>query len=196
MSRYFKKITLDEFKEKLKPMISNEEFPYEGIPDAVSKEWKVTSDWENFECGKDYNTEELKEGKVQGFSNYPCGLRMLSNGMPVLFINAGGDWEYPICFIIYWDGEKLRGYTPTKGNVFDRKEKEAFGNIEYDNDEAYKIAKALLKEASGWMDVKDQLKQLEEDYKDDAMTFINEIMNISSETAIIDDIMNRIVEKT
>ena len=59
---------------------------------------------------------------------------VLENNLPVLFVNAGGDWESPICFIIYWDGKSLRGYVPTKGNVFNKKTKAAYGN-EYDFDQ-------------------------------------------------------------
>ena len=40
----------------------------------------------------------------------------------------GGDWEIPVLFFIYWDGKKFRGYIPTKGNTFNRKEKRSLGN--------------------------------------------------------------------
>lgn len=43
---------------------------------------------------------------------------------------AGGDWEVPVHFIIYWDGKKLRGYIPTDGNPWNTDTKEAYGNDE------------------------------------------------------------------
>ena len=53
---------------------------------------------------------------------------MTNIGVPYLCCWAGGDWECPVRFFIYYDGETLRGYIPTKGNVFNRKTKSAIGN--------------------------------------------------------------------
>lgn len=49
---------------------------------------------------------------------------------------AGGDWENPVNFIIYFDGKQLRGYVPKIGNVWNYDTKEAFGNDE-DADEVF-----------------------------------------------------------
>lgn len=65
-----------------------------------------------------------------GFLDYPVGFKVLPNDLPVLFVNAGGDWEGPICFIIYWDGTKLRAYIPDKGNLYDRVNMAAHGNYD------------------------------------------------------------------
>lgn len=45
---------------------------------------------------------------------------------------AGGDWEFPVYFIIYLDKDKktLRGYIPSEGNPWNRDTKTAFGNDE------------------------------------------------------------------
>jgi len=43
---------------------------------------------------------------------------------------AGGDWECPIYFIIYFDGKELRGYIPGKGNYWNTDTKQAYGNNE------------------------------------------------------------------
>ncbi|MDB5036981.1 MAG: hypothetical protein JWQ35_509 [Bacteriovoracaceae bacterium] len=45
-------------------------------------------------------------------------------------MTAGGDWENPVFFIIYWDGKALRGYIPTKGNLWNTDTKQAYGNDE------------------------------------------------------------------
>ena len=68
----------------------------------------------------DYDTENLgAEGKVESI-----------NVLTYLKCYAGGDWEDPILFFIYWDGSKFRGYIPTYGNAYNRKYKRAFGNGE------------------------------------------------------------------
>ena len=51
-----------------------------------------------------------------------------SQGVPYLRCLAGGDWEIPVRFYIYYDGKTMRGYVPTKGNSFNRKTKSAIGN--------------------------------------------------------------------
>src|SRR5690606_37149773 len=85
----------------------------------------------------EFTPENVAIKEEDSFANYPCGYKTLSNNLPVLFVNDGGDWEFPICFIIYWDGSKLRGYIPNKGNNYDRKNKAAYGNYdceEYDDE--------------------------------------------------------------
>lgn len=128
MARKAKLVTLDFLKEKLKYLLEEEddngdEFPY-NLPKKMEKDLsKIKFDFENYEYGE------------YGYMNYPCGYEVLENGLPVLFVNAGGDWETPICFIIYWDGSDLRAYIPNNGNVYNRKEKCAYGS---ENDpEAY-----------------------------------------------------------
>lgn len=41
---------------------------------------------------------------------------------------AGGDWECPLFFIVYHDGQKLRAYIPTYGNTFNTDFMAAFGS--------------------------------------------------------------------
>lgn len=66
----------------------------------------------------DYDTENIGAvGKIESI-----------NGLTYLKCYAGGDWEDPILFFIYWDGNKFRGYIPTYGNSYNRKYKRAFGN--------------------------------------------------------------------
>lgn len=64
--------------------------------------------------------------------------------LSMLCCSAGGDWEYPVNFIIYLDKDNrtLRGYVPKAGNTWNYKTKEAFGN---DEDEDYKFLKNQFK---------------------------------------------------
>ena len=56
------------------------------------------------------------------------GYQELDNGMMLLGVNAGGDWEKAIYFCIYWDGKQLRAYIPTEGNTWNTLNKVAVGN--------------------------------------------------------------------
>jgi len=126
MSRYFTPLTLDEFKTKLVEKFGSLEKPdlYPTIDNIRLDKtiWddlsKVKFDWENWDAGE--------EPQI----NYPglLGLQTLSNGMPYLGIWAGGDWEFPVFFIVYFDGRKFRGYVPKDGNAWNHKTKQAYGN--------------------------------------------------------------------
>ena len=67
-----------------------------------------------------------------------------SQGVPYLRCLAGGDWEIPVRFFIYYDGKSMRGYVPTKGNSFNRKTKSAIGNNIDNTDECKNNDKDFL----------------------------------------------------
>ncbi len=74
---------------------------------------------------------------VPEFNDGFCGLRKIwcKNGyLSCIGMWAGGDWEYPVYFIIYLDQDRktLRAYIPEEGNTYNKDTKEAIGN----NDEA------------------------------------------------------------
>ena len=66
----------------------------------------------------------------------PASLHTTKSGVDFLAFEAGGDWEFPVLYIMYWDGKNIRGYVPMKGNCVNLVTKAAFGNYE-DEDEAY-----------------------------------------------------------
>jgi len=87
--------------------------------EKIVSDLKVRFDTENFECaeGEGYNgTETL------------TGFRITTTGLRFLGCSAGGDWEVPVFFIIYWDGSRLRAYVPTAGNTWNTDTKMAYGN--------------------------------------------------------------------
>jgi hypothetical protein len=64
------------------------------------------------------------------------GFKTLASGLTCLCFRAGGDWEYPIAYVVYYDGTKLRAYIPSGGNHYNRKTKKAYGNDDsYDGTE-------------------------------------------------------------
>lgn len=80
------------------------------------------------------------------------GIKMSSKGFPYIMCCAGGDWECPVCFFVYFDGSHFRGYIPLKGNAINRNNNTAFqGNgdeeeakfIAKENDIDYEKAKGL-----------------------------------------------------
>lgn len=123
MSRYFAPITEAELQAKIEKAFVDEDpdNPYYNRGDAIDhqvlldklgKDLKVSFDFENFEI---------------------VGYKTLANGLTYLECYAGGDWEHPVTFIIYWDGKKLRGYVPTEGNPWNLTTKQAYGNDEDDD---------------------------------------------------------------
>lgn len=88
---------------------------YSFFPNSIYKDIsKITFDLENFTFG-DFD-DHLK-------------FETLENGLSVFWCCAGGDWETPVHFIIYHDGQRFRGYVPTNGNTFHKKSKCAYGSI-------------------------------------------------------------------
>jgi hypothetical protein len=134
MSRHAKLITLDAFKDlcEKKLGIDTEELDLYEVLDShpiIEKDLaKIEFSMENWSIGNADPNYAKYPSDCEGFSGYPCGYEVLPNGLPVLFVNAGGDWEFPICFCIYWDGSRMRAYIPKDGNIYNKKAKSAYGN--------------------------------------------------------------------
>jgi hypothetical protein len=120
MARFFAPITVDELRTKIEAagLYENNFSPGE-LVEKLSRDLKAEFDLENFSMEEDsFGPEGL------------MGFKTLSNGMTFCGMAAGGDWEFPIFFIVYWDGKKLRGYVPTEGNPWNTYTGRAFGNDE------------------------------------------------------------------
>ena len=135
--RHYTEISKEKFLSIVRGMMEDEEYPYE-MPNRIAKDiLKVDFDFENFTS---FNAKE-------GFAEYPVGYRELSPGFHVFFANAGGDWEFPVCFLFYWGDGRLRGYTPKKGNAWNKKGKCAYegeGNHDEEINEI-KMVEEILK---------------------------------------------------
>jgi len=139
MARFYTEISKKEFLTKVKNLMFDDEendngYPWE-MPQAIEKDLsKVNFDWENFTS---FDTKE-------GFANYPVGYREIARGFHIFFAQAGGDWEFPVCFIFYWETGKLRAYIPKDGNVWNAKTKSAYGNDDRINrEDQYKFMKII-----------------------------------------------------
>lgn len=121
MARYFAPISVADLQSKIKAVLDHDS---EGDQDFcellnhLKGDIKVQFDTENFDLG----------GGDSFGPNGLMGCRKLSNGLTFWGMAAGGDWEVPVFFIVYWDGKKLRGYVPTDGNPWNTTTKEAYGN--------------------------------------------------------------------
>lgn len=108
MSRKFAPISIEELKKKIDSVGDMYK-----LVKFLEKDLKVKFDLEN------YNNED-------GILGYHTE----ENGLTYYGVSAGGDWEYPVFFMVYWDGKKIRAYIPTDGNPWNTKTKEAYGNDE------------------------------------------------------------------
>ncbi len=194
MSRHFAEITKEEFLKKIEDVSFQED-------ETILKDLdKVHFDFENYTTKED-----------EPFCDYPAGYRELTNGIHAYFVNAGGDWECPICFVIYWDGKKLRGYIPKNGNLWNRLTHTAFGSEgDYKNfskdfpdlDTEEVMEKGTIHLANeaikNWLP-KNVAEDLKEAMKNEEKMYILESGNICdvlcNENEIIADVMARIVKK-
>lgn len=113
MSRFFAPISIPELRKKIEAFADdNGDFSYHILKEKLDKDLKVEFDLENTDA----------EGDM-------CGYKTLKDtGMTYLGVTAGGDWEHPVFFVVYWDGKKIRGYVPTNGNPWNTTTKQAYGN--------------------------------------------------------------------
>ena len=75
----------------------------------IKKDFKgIHFDWENYDIVGDVRT---------------------TKGVPYQLFYAGGDWEIPVYFMVYYDGKRIRVYVPTVGNTWRQDLKQALGNV-------------------------------------------------------------------
>ena len=119
--RCFVKITPAELCTKIHDACSvqDEDADLSRIFDACKGDFEVS-----FSCDTFYYKEDPSDGEG------PCflGIKTLSNGLTCWGMVAGGDWESPVFFIVYFDGDRLRVYIPTLGNPWNTNTKRAYGN--------------------------------------------------------------------
>lgn len=112
--RIIDKISKKELYEKFQSDFGNyEKYLQEEIP---KNDFDIEFDWENYEWkGWNRTNEEY------------LGIQELE-GRVFIGCQAGGDWEYPVYFIVFIQNGKWRAYIPKDGNVYNHDTMRAFGN--------------------------------------------------------------------
>ena len=72
------------------------------------------------------------------------GFQTLPNGMEILGLFIGGDWEIPVNVILYLKNGKLYNYIPVNGNIFDRVNYKAFDENLFENNDELMYNKSLM----------------------------------------------------
>lgn len=162
MTRNFtKKITTDELAEKIwKAWRNHSEFDSREDLRDIGRHWSLAEKAEHYSSGIGYASLTPQVTKDLAKVEFDCeninadpndawmeeseyiGLHTLDNGLSYLGVQAGGDWESSLFFIIYHDGRKLRGYVPEKGNTWNTLNKKAVGNDD-EMDKAFLKSKGL-----------------------------------------------------
>lgn len=196
-------ITMDSFKEKIvKRARKVDEFFDDSISDPsrpcdfpdeimqslvcndenIKKDLKFIVDFENLSANKStvFGTFPNR-GNLLGFNETPFG-------MPYLGCMAGGDWELPLFFIIYYDGKKFRAYMPSYGNVVNLDCKCALGS-----EEGSDLFESVIEkyENKGWLapGVKHEGYELMNTYL--SQQGFDEDSAVGDWNAILEDIANR-----
>ena len=124
---------IEEVKDKKfsEKVVAFSGFDYGSMTGKIRKDLgKVDFGNENVTCeAHQYGRERDKA--IMGFHKSPK-----MGDFAFLGVKSGGDWEFPVFFIIYWDGSDLRGYIPTSGNPLNTYHKSAYGNHEDDDENA------------------------------------------------------------
>ncbi|WP_395000396.1 hypothetical protein [Acinetobacter sp.] len=130
MARYYKSIT----QQQLEILISAELIKCNGEFDDLCHQGKIRNDLNKVNF--DFENFEYEYSEDRGWKGDFVGYKALGD-FNFLMAYAGGDWEHPVVFIIYYDGKDLRGYVPKSGNCWNYKTKEAFGNDINDEDQKF-----------------------------------------------------------
>ena len=118
-TRNFAKISIEDLLAKIKKVQGNKHDCVRAMAEHLKSDIKVVFDCEN------------TSDSPKRFGPTPLmGFHTESNGFTYCGMCAGGDWEHPVFFCVYWDGKKLRAYVPTEGNPWNSITKEAYGNDE------------------------------------------------------------------
>lgn len=119
MTRVSDKITKKELWKRFLSIDRDKHACLPMIRDIVPKEdWDVKFDWENY---------EFEPSKEFEFEDNFLGIKEIE-GRVFIGCFAGGDWEYPVYFLIYLQDDIWRAYVPKAGNTFNYDIMQAFGN--------------------------------------------------------------------
>lgn len=158
MSRYAMPFTKGALEQRVMRSIAREDFF-----DFFDKDKKVVFDFENVSIPVD---------DYDDFCNDVVGFYQL-NGFEVALCAAGGDGEFPVCFVVYIDDKnKLRMYIPTLGNTWNKFSKTAFGSEEETD------------KGAAWIETVDDADAYEE--------FKDYIYDSRNKEAMLADVANRI----
>lgn len=103
-------------------LLNEESFPLAKSA-LVQKDMKIDMDYENIVPDGDDGSDP-NEPNIHGSTIF----RTTPGGLPYARLIVGGDWQLPVSVITYFDGESIRCYIPTKGNLFNPKTKAAIGD--------------------------------------------------------------------
>jgi hypothetical protein len=100
--------------------------------------------------GIDFDTENVTvdPSRIPGVT----GFNTTAGGRHFLGIVTGGDWQIPICVVLYTSGRDMAMYIPLAGNTVDWANKRAFDDDEGDNVVPTFDATALLADISAFLD--------------------------------------------
>ena len=93
------------------------------------------------------------------------------DGITFCGVITGGDWEWPLYEILYWDGERIRPYVPIRGNLINPyslcafgSEGDRFGDYLKDLTDAGKRMKERLERCGCWPEFTPDPDEDEEDF--------------------------------
>lgn len=105
-----------------------------GEDTTIEEDLNISFHTENLTC-----SDKVIFGEYE--TNHLVGFHTLHNGFTFLGMQAGGDSECPVFFIIYYDGKQLRAYIPSYGNTINLDFHSAFGSEDYLDVDRHKLEK-------------------------------------------------------
>jgi hypothetical protein len=121
--RFFSGISEAQLREKLAQALKKISGEKDFSGDVEFQQGLVAMSKElNSKVAADLSKLEFESNEVE-----PGGFTVLENGMVYYGINDLSSSGTPTFYILYWDGNGLRGYVPTAGNLWNTKTKTPYG---------------------------------------------------------------------
>ena len=128
------KITPAEFENKLREIWDKHQDKYSGKFSINNFVYRFCRPYSKIPELKQLH-DDLKKVKFDFENCDSIGNEVkTTNGISYIMADAGGDWECPVLFFVYWDGSKFRGYVPIYGNAVNRKNNSAFAQGDEDRE--------------------------------------------------------------
>lgn len=196
------KISVDEFEKKLSDIYSK--YYSDGKPSAKTFIHKFCSYESEANRCKELKklAKDLKTVEADGENCDMIGkIRTIKNGIPYAIVRKGGDWEIPVLFMVYYDGENIRAYFPKKGNSINLDKMRALDPLSGSENDDLKYVKKFYPNEKDIQKILDSIhydenlciKDFGDHIKTNKKRKITESVNIDKKTVIItEEQLNRL----
>lgn len=119
----------EDFLDRIEHQLENSSSDFETMQDIVVHLGYGSSKFAKDRAKVDFDLENCDEEDNSPGNEVFMGPHQIKD-LNFCGFMGGGDWEYPVYFIVYYDGTEWRCYVPDDGNTYDKKTKRAYDYVD------------------------------------------------------------------